>query len=462
MHEISPALLKAWLDAVPVPTLLVGRPELGAALVLIANRPGRPIARAMGNAITHPVIVDAVDRAHVAEEPLVLHRVVLPPFSGRVFSTRATAVAPDRVALAFEDVTAEIHRRDTLAIWGDVIDDLQDALWICSIKDRSERALDLQVLSVSVAARRLGHKDRRSPATLGAYIEPVIPRDDLERLDQLVRAEGEVDWHFERDGRSWRAAARSLGHRFSLCLQDLSTQWAITRTLREHSRMLADARSDLTVVSRAARLLARQSAPPADASALLAALDSDELAGPSQLARRMVAASARASGALRDLAELAEIGSSAGTHETVQLDRVVDRVIADLRPRLAETGARIQREWLPPIWGHSQRWSVVFEHLFDNALRFARPNVPLEVVVQARQLRSGSHITIQDNGCGIPEEFVDIVFEPLFRYPATPDGGLGLGLTICKRTIENHFGSIRLDSVPGQGTTVSIELPSRL
>ncbi|MGQ9801234.1 MAG: sensor histidine kinase [Candidatus Saccharicenans sp.] len=67
-------------------------------------------------------------------------------------------------------------------------------------------------------------------------------------------------------------------------------------------------------------------------------------------------------------------------------------------------------------------------------------------------------VEIKDNGCGIPAEMVDRIFEPYF---STKEKGTGLGLAICRRIVEEHEGSIKLESQPGKGTRVTITLPRR-
>jgi two-component system, NtrC family, sensor kinase len=72
-------------------------------------------------------------------------------------------------------------------------------------------------------------------------------------------------------------------------------------------------------------------------------------------------------------------------------------------------------------------------------------------------------ISVSDNGCGIPTEIIDRVFEPFFstKSDGASDGqkGNGLGLSVCKNIIEAHNGNITVASVPGQQTTFTIRLP---
>jgi C4-dicarboxylate-specific signal transduction histidine kinase len=66
-------------------------------------------------------------------------------------------------------------------------------------------------------------------------------------------------------------------------------------------------------------------------------------------------------------------------------------------------------------------------------------------------------ITFQDTGCGMSPEILARAFEPF--YSTKGEQGTGLGLAICRQIIDNHRGTIRLDSTPGAGTIVIITLP---
>ena len=65
-------------------------------------------------------------------------------------------------------------------------------------------------------------------------------------------------------------------------------------------------------------------------------------------------------------------------------------------------------------------------------------------------------IFIQDTGKGIPEDMQARIFEPFF---STKEEGIGLGLPIAQRIVEEHGGEIRLESHPGKGTTFFLTLP---
>jgi signal transduction histidine kinase len=88
-----------------------------------------------------------------------------------------------------------------------------------------------------------------------------------------------------------------------------------------------------------------------------------------------------------------------------------------------------------------------------NLLENARQAEAREVVVRVGE--EGRRLTVTDDGRGIPLEALPRVFEPAF---STTSSGSGLGLAIARRLVESWGGTIRLESRPGRGTTVTIEL----
>jgi signal transduction histidine kinase len=72
--------------------------------------------------------------------------------------------------------------------------------------------------------------------------------------------------------------------------------------------------------------------------------------------------------------------------------------------------------------------------------------------------RSWMRIRISDTGTGITQENMERLFEPFFT---TKQNGTGLGLAVTRRIIEEHNGTIQVESQPGQGTTFSLLLPMR-
>jgi signal transduction histidine kinase len=81
-------------------------------------------------------------------------------------------------------------------------------------------------------------------------------------------------------------------------------------------------------------------------------------------------------------------------------------------------------------------------------------NIYLDIIKTTDPI--GEKVIIRDTGVGISEENLARIFDPFYT---TKDDGLGLGLFICKNIIEDHHGTMTVESQPGVGTAFSIWLP---
>jgi signal transduction histidine kinase len=98
-------------------------------------------------------------------------------------------------------------------------------------------------------------------------------------------------------------------------------------------------------------------------------------------------------------------------------------------------------------------------NMLDNAIKNS-PDGEISVILCDED--SVVRLIIEDNGCGIPTDVMERIFEPFYRVDKARSrtlGGNGLGLSITKEIIERHNGQIKIESKEGQGTKVSIILP---
>ncbi|MFW5867567.1 MAG: sensor histidine kinase [Armatimonadota bacterium] len=168
----------------------------------------------------------------------------------------------------------------------------------------------------------------------------------------------------------------------------------------------------------------------------------------------------RMQGMIEDLLRYSRVDSRGGSFDEVDLDGVLDDVRANLAASVEETGATVEYEDLPEIRADRSQMVQLFQNLVGNAIKF-HGDEPPEVRITAES-RNGSYvIAVKDNGIGIPEdqrERIFAIFQRLHRPEAYP--GTGIGLSICKKIVERHGGSIRVESVPGEGSTFLVELPA--
>jgi signal transduction histidine kinase len=106
------------------------------------------------------------------------------------------------------------------------------------------------------------------------------------------------------------------------------------------------------------------------------------------------------------------------------------------------------------------KMTQVIENLVSNAVKYSRDGGEIEV--KSSWQENLLQVDIQDEGQGMSEEEVKRVFDKFYRANSsdTAISGLGLGMSIARQIIEEHQGTIRVESVEGQGTTVIFNLPS--
>jgi signal transduction histidine kinase len=115
-------------------------------------------------------------------------------------------------------------------------------------------------------------------------------------------------------------------------------------------------------------------------------------------------------------------------------------------------------ESLAGVWD-STRLDQVLMNLLSNALKYSPDGG--EVRVAIRRVGEQAEIAIRDDGLGMTPEARAALFRPFARAEAIRPGisGLGLGLYITAQLVEQHRGSLALESEPGRGCTVTVRLP---
>jgi len=162
-----------------------------------------------------------------------------------------------------------------------------------------------------------------------------------------------------------------------------------------------------------------------------------------------------------DLLELSRAGRVMRPWEEVDLRALIQGLLEDLQARAEKSGGSIKIVGtFPVVWGDPEHIRKVFFNLIDNALNYAHPERPPEVVVGCED--QGEHYVffVKDNGIGIEPEYLDRIFDIFRRLEEKGEvQGSGMGLTIAKRIVENHGGKIWATSVPGEGSTFFFTLP---
>ncbi|HYS17597.1 MAG TPA: response regulator [Candidatus Binatia bacterium] len=148
----------------------------------------------------------------------------------------------------------------------------------------------------------------------------------------------------------------------------------------------------------------------------------------------------------------------------MHLDLIVQEAIEllgyDLRTSNVEVVLDLADE-LPVVWADAHQLHQVVVNLVANAVQAMRPmDAGRRLVITTRSEREPARISlaVADSGPGIPAEIQTRIFEPFFTTKP-PGEGTGLGLSLCRRMLEEHGGVITVESEVGQGATFRLELP---
>ncbi|MBS0207063.1 MAG: heavy metal sensor histidine kinase [Planctomycetes bacterium] len=150
-------------------------------------------------------------------------------------------------------------------------------------------------------------------------------------------------------------------------------------------------------------------------------------------------------------------------HEVVRLDTILHSVLEDLRSVAQQKKININTDQIRPwcVTGDPVRLRRVFMNLLSNAIQYC-PAGGL-VWIEGSSLPDQTTVVIADNGPGVPADDLPYIFDRFRRVDQARNrqsGGTGLGLAICKAIVESHGGTIWMESTFGQGTRVSVSLPS--
>ena len=268
----------------------------------------------------------------------------------------------------------------------------------------------------------------------------------------------DVEAPFEKDSDEGILLA-ACSNQFATAMERVQLSGAVRRTQLEaeaerlRSSLLSAVSHDLktplaTMIAAGSTLLARRSEI------------SEQAAG--DLLASMVSEGERLSRLIHNLLSVTRLES-----QSVELKRTpesLEDIVHSALDRLTVRGraSRIQRELpddLPLISAEPLLLEQVLLNLLENATRYAGANASIHL--GAHVVSDAIVVQVSDDGPGIPEHERDKVFEKFYRGQRTPksDGGVGLGLTICRAIVRAHGGRISIQESPTGGTLVEFTVP---
>jgi light-regulated signal transduction histidine kinase (bacteriophytochrome) len=178
---------------------------------------------------------------------------------------------------------------------------------------------------------------------------------------------------------------------------------------------------------------------------------------------RMRESARRSQEMVDDLLIYSKISRSQKEFGYVNLNLVLEEVLDNLQTTIELSNAKIETDSLPFLYSNRSQMYQLFQHLIDNGIKFSHDGRDPEI-----EIRVGNHqddlvtLSFTDNGIGLDPKYTHKVFQPFQRLHGRDKfPGSGIGLAICSRIVEQHHGSIDVESTPGAGTTIIVTIPNR-
>ncbi|GEM_PF-4857404 len=176
---------------------------------------------------------------------------------------------------------------------------------------------------------------------------------------------------------------------------------------------------------------------------------------------RLNAAAENMQAMITSVLEYSRISTHAEPFKLVDCNEILDHAKGNLEVAIAETGTKITHDPLPQVYADFLQLLRVFQNLIANSIKFSSKdkNIP-QIHVGVGKKGDFYEFSIKDNGIGIDSKYFDrifTIFQRLHKESEYP--GYGVGLAMCKRIIERHGGTIRIESEQGKGATFFFTIP---
>ena len=155
---------------------------------------------------------------------------------------------------------------------------------------------------------------------------------------------------------------------------------------------------------------------------------------------------------VQDVLNYSSAGAPDRIIEPVPAEAVLAKALFEMQLIVRESGAIVTHDPLPTISGNEASLVRLFANLIGNSIKYRRAETP-RIHISARERNGFWEFAFRDNGIGIDPQYWDRIFAVFKRLHGSEYPGSGVGLALCKRVVENHGGTIWLESALGEGST---------
>jgi two-component system, OmpR family, phosphate regulon sensor histidine kinase PhoR len=258
------------------------------------------------------------------------------------------------------------------------------------------------------------------------------------------------------EGKAFHILNRVLDEAIGLAVQTFATQQAVEvqRRREEYLAFVAhDLRSPLNAIYLAAHVLQTSFPGPGDSAQTTQMLKT--------LHRNVRRLQALVEKVLTESDHIQTVTGIKLERRELDLWPLVEALIQDLHPVAVTSGTQLTNE-IPEdltVYADASLLKRVFQNLVANAIKYT-PRGEVVIGAQETGTEGGIECWVRDNGAGIPEDRLEIIFDKLETDPER-EGGTGLGLAIVKTFVEAHGGKVTVESKESVGSTFRFTLPGR-
>ena len=196
----------------------------------------------------------------------------------------------------------------------------------------------------------------------------------------------------------------------------------------------------------------------------------DPTAHENKYIEKIISASNRMQILIDDVLTLSKLSNSEFAMAPVNLDDIIGQITDDVDITIKEKRAEVKRGELGEVSGVRGQMRQLFQNLILNSLKFNNKDNPKVFIsrkgiskeeAKAYGIDAAKYVCIEvaDNGIGFEDQFSDKIFGLFQRLNGNIYQGTGIGLSICKKIVDNHKGFISAKGKPGEGATFRILLP---
>jgi light-regulated signal transduction histidine kinase (bacteriophytochrome) len=163
---------------------------------------------------------------------------------------------------------------------------------------------------------------------------------------------------------------------------------------------------------------------------------------------------------INDLLEFSRVGTRGQSFKPMASTTALNMALHNLEIAISDSGATVTHGKLPLIVGDEGQVVQVFQNLVGNAIKFHGKEPP-RIDIAAEKRVDEWVFSVNDNGIGIDPQFFDRIFIVFQRLHRDEYSGTGIGLSVVKKIVQRHGGSVWLESQPGKGSTFYFTIPDR-